>query len=92
MDAGLRSALAAAAETHAPGRWCNMPSGALHDATNVSRLMPVGMLFAPSIGGISHDFAEDTSADDLVTCLHILKTAAATLTSRPVRSAGRSCP
>ena len=92
MDAGLRSALAAAAETHAPGRWCNMPSGALHDATNVSRLMPAGMLFAPSIGGISHDFAEDTSADDLVTCLHILKTAAATLTSRPVRSAGRSCP
>ena len=50
----------------APGRWRNMPSGALHDATNVSRLMPVAMLFVPSIDGISHDFAEDTAEEDLV--------------------------
>ena len=39
-----------------------MPSGALHDATNVARLMPVAMLFVPSIGGISHAFEEDTDA------------------------------
>jgi N-carbamoyl-L-amino-acid hydrolase len=49
-----------------------MPSGALHDATNVSRLMPVAMVFVPSIGGISHDFAEDTADADLVAGLKVL--------------------
>ncbi|MCK0168920.1 hydantoinase/carbamoylase family amidase [Jannaschia sp. S6380] len=81
MSPDIRAALCRAAEAHAPGRWREMPSGALHDATNVARLMPVGMLFAPSIGGISHDFAEDTDTDDLTTCLTILDTAAARLTA-----------
>lgn len=49
-----------------------MPSGALHDATNVSALMPAAMLFVPSIGGISHDFAEDTKEDDLMMGLKVL--------------------
>ena len=53
-----------------------MPSGALHDASNVSHLMPVGMLFVPSIGGISHNFDEDTAEDDLVTGLMVLARAA----------------
>jgi N-carbamoyl-L-amino-acid hydrolase len=56
-----------------------MPSGALHDASNLSRMMPVGMLFVPSIGGISHDFAEDTAEADLVTGLKVLARAAADL-------------
>jgi N-carbamoyl-L-amino-acid hydrolase len=43
-----------------------MPSGALHDATNVARLMPSAMLFVPSIRGISHSFEEDTDEADLV--------------------------
>jgi N-carbamoyl-L-amino-acid hydrolase len=77
MDAGLQDALAAAAEQVAPGRWRRMASGALHDASNLSRLMPVGMLFVPSIGGISHDFAEDTAEADLVTGLRVLAAAAA---------------
>ena len=80
MDEGLRAALCDAAERKAPGRWREMPSGALHDATNVSRVLPVAMLFAPSIGGISHDFAEDTAEDDLATGLRILADAADTLT------------
>jgi beta-ureidopropionase / N-carbamoyl-L-amino-acid hydrolase len=79
MDAGLRGALRDAAEMHAPGRWRSMPSGALHDASNISHLMPVGMLFVPSIGGISHDFAEDTAEDDLVTGLKVLAEAAGRL-------------
>jgi len=49
-----------------------MPSGALHDATNLSRLMPVAMLFVPSIGGISHAFEEDTREEDLVAGLEVL--------------------
>ncbi|MDG4649422.1 hydantoinase/carbamoylase family amidase [Roseibacterium sp. SDUM158017] len=76
MDAGLQRALSEAAEAVAPGRWRAMPSGALHDASNLSGLMPVGMLFVPSIGGISHDFAEDTAESDLVTGLAVLSDAA----------------
>ena len=72
MDQRLRLALEAGAEQIAPNQWRRMPSGALHDATNVSRLMPVAMLFVPSINGISHDFAEDTSESDLVAGLKVL--------------------
>ncbi|MFN3147033.1 MAG: Zn-dependent hydrolase [Paracoccaceae bacterium] len=72
MDARLRDALAGAADDIAPGRWRHMPSGALHDASNVARHMPVAMLFVPSIGGISHDFAEDTAEADLVAGLRVL--------------------
>jgi N-carbamoyl-L-amino-acid hydrolase len=76
MDPGLRARLEIAAQEVAPGAWRPMPSGALHDATNVARVMPVGMLFVPSIGGISHAFEEDTNADDLVAGLRVLAKAA----------------
>ncbi|MDZ7573190.1 MAG: hydantoinase/carbamoylase family amidase [Pseudotabrizicola sp.] len=76
MAPALRARLEAAAKDVAPGRWRQMPSGALHDATNVARLMPVAMLFVPSIGGISHAFEEDTAEDDLVAGLRVLAQAA----------------
>lgn len=72
MNSALRTGLGHAAEALAPGQWREMPSGALHDATNIARLMPVAMLFVPSINGISHDFAEDTSEEDLVLGLRVL--------------------
>jgi len=72
MDARMQAALGEAAEEIAPGRWRRMPSGALHDATSVARLMPVAMLFVPSIDGISHAFAEDTKETDLVTGLRVM--------------------
>jgi len=65
MDGRMAEALAAAAERIAPGRWRRMPSGALHDTTNVSRVLPAAMLFVPSIGGISHNPDEDTRRPDL---------------------------
>lgn len=40
-------------------------SGALHDAAEVARVLPVAMLFAPSIAGISHAPEEDTVEPDL---------------------------
>ncbi|TGD66250.1 Zn-dependent hydrolase [Tabrizicola sp. WMC-M-20] len=76
MDRTLRARLEAAAEAVAPGRWRRMPSGALHDATNVARLMPIAMLFVPSIGGISHAFEEDTGEAYLVAGLRVLAQAA----------------
>ena len=76
MDADLRSALEQGAEVVAPGKWRKMPSGALHDATNVSQHMPVAMLFVPSIGGLSHTFEEDTAENDLVAGVQVLAEAA----------------
>lgn len=79
MDGTLRAALCDSAEAVVPGRWRQMQSGALHDATNVSRLMPAAMLFVPSIDGISHAFAEDTADADLVAGLEVLAGAVARL-------------
>jgi len=79
MDARLQDALAGAADQVAPGRWQSMPSGAVHDAGYVARLMPAAMLFVPSIGGLSHDFAEDTAEADLVTGIQVLGKAVAQL-------------
>ena len=79
MDTKLCSALCTAAEMMAPGKWRKMPSGALHDATNLSRLMPVAMLFVPSIDGISHAFGEDTREEDLVAGLNVLERAVLSL-------------
>jgi N-carbamoyl-L-amino-acid hydrolase len=66
MDRGLVEALSATAAMRAPNRWRTMPSGALHDAGNVSRKLPTAMVFAPSIRGLSHCFEEDTKLEDLV--------------------------
>jgi len=81
MDPTLRTALEAGAEEVAPGNWRKMPSGALHDATNVSRKMPVAMLFVPSIGGLSHTFEEDTEEADLVAGVQVLARAVTRLGS-----------
>ncbi|MES2712080.1 MAG: Zn-dependent hydrolase [Pseudomonadota bacterium] len=59
------AALEDAAEAQAPGAWTRMPSGAGHDAQIISQKLPVVMLFVPSIGGISHHWAEDTKEADL---------------------------
>ncbi|MEH6738814.1 MAG: M20/M25/M40 family metallo-hydrolase, partial [Sulfitobacter sp.] len=81
MDGKLRAALEGAAEAVTLGNWRVMPSGALHDATNVSRLMPVAMVFVPSINGISHAFEEDTAEVDLVAGLKVLEAAVQSLGS-----------
>ena len=80
MDATLQQALKSSAAQHVPDGWREMPSGALHDATNVAQLMPVAMLFVPSISGISHAFEEDTREADLVTGLTVLNDAVWRLT------------
>ncbi|MHA6627111.1 allantoate amidohydrolase [Pseudonocardia sichuanensis] len=42
-----------------------LASGASHDAQQVNRITPTGMIFVPSRDGISHDPAESTDIDDL---------------------------
>jgi N-carbamoyl-L-amino-acid hydrolase len=47
-------------------RFTKLASGAGHDASAMSRHVPTGMLFVPSIGGISHAPEENTSDEHLV--------------------------
>lgn len=82
MVPAFQSALAEAAAKHAPGLWRRMPSGALHGGSNIAAVLPVGMLFVPSIGGVSHAFDEDTAEADLVRGLVVLATAAERLAPR----------
>jgi N-carbamoyl-L-amino-acid hydrolase len=79
MDPRLQSHIEAAAERHAPGLWQRMPSGAFHDAGIVSERLPAAMLFIPSIGGISHDFAEDSRDEDIVLGCQVVADAAASI-------------
>ncbi|MCA3416415.1 MAG: Zn-dependent hydrolase [Roseomonas sp.] len=75
-DPAMMKALEQAAEAHAPGLWQQMPSGAGHDAQYIARLMPASMIFVPSIGGISHHWAEDTKVEDLALGCQVLASAA----------------
>lgn len=49
-----------------------LPSGAGHDAQMMARSCPAGMVFVPSVNGISHNPAEHTSADDLEAGANVL--------------------
>jgi len=42
-----------------------MPSGAGHDAQEIARIAPMGMIFVPSVGGISHSPRELTRPEDV---------------------------
>jgi len=59
-----------------------MPSGAGHDAQMLARVCPTGMVFVPSVGGVSHNPAEYTSPEDLEAganvLLHVMLDLAAT--------------
>jgi N-carbamoyl-L-amino-acid hydrolase len=67
MNAGFQDAIEAASKALAGGRSVRMPSGAGHDAQMLATVMPAGMLFVPSIGGISHHWTENTADADIVT-------------------------
>jgi allantoate deiminase len=52
-----------------------LPSGPLHDAAEMARVLPTVMLFVKSLGGVSHTKEEDTPVEDLelsVRALHEL--------------------
>lgn len=50
----------------------SMPSGAGHDAQDMARLGPVGMIFVPSIGGISHSPREFSHPADIANGANVL--------------------
>lgn len=49
-----------------------MPSGAGHDAQSFAPNCPTGMVFVPSVGGISHNVAEFTEPDHLEAGANVL--------------------
>jgi len=49
-----------------------MPSGAGHDAQSIARLGPVGMIFVPSVNGISHSPREYSEPEDIVAGADVL--------------------
>jgi N-carbamoyl-L-amino-acid hydrolase len=67
MDARFQRTIEGASVAFAGGRSVRMPSGAGHDAQILATIMPAGMLFVPSIGGISHHWSENTDNADIVT-------------------------
>jgi len=64
LSGKIISTLVDAAET-ADIDFVRMPSGAGHDAMNMAAITDVGMLFIPSIGGISHNIAEYSRMEDI---------------------------
>jgi N-carbamoyl-L-amino-acid hydrolase len=60
---GMQKAINRSAE-RAGLQAATLPSGAGHDAQNMAVLCPMGMIFVPSIGGISHSPKERTSWED----------------------------
>lgn len=49
-----------------------MPSGAGHDAQDLAKITPTGMIFVPSKGGISHSPYEYTSPEDMANGASVL--------------------
>ena len=79
MDPRFQELIETAAEQHAPGRHLRMPSGAGHDAQVISHRLRAGMMFIPSLKGISHHWAEDTMEADIVLGAQVFADAAASI-------------
>ncbi|GAK08452.1 Zn-dependent hydrolase [Geomicrobium sp. JCM 19038] len=53
----------------------NMPSGAGHDAMNMAKLWPTGMIFVPCKNGVSHDPTEYSTVEQIAAGTNVLITA-----------------
>ncbi|HEY1797443.1 MAG TPA: hydantoinase/carbamoylase family amidase [Stellaceae bacterium] len=82
MDPVFQDAIEDAAQRHAPAGHLRMPSGAGHDAQIVSHKLRAGMMFIPSINGISHHWSEDTSEADIVLGAQVFADAAFAILNR----------
>jgi N-carbamoyl-L-amino-acid hydrolase len=70
-DERLRDLIARAAD-ELGFSYLRMPSGAGHDAQDLAKIAPIGMIFVPSVGGISHSPREFTSAQDMANGASVL--------------------
>jgi N-carbamoyl-L-amino-acid hydrolase len=70
-DPRIQRTIAAAAERLGLSA-LNMPSGAGHDAQSIAQLAPVGMIFVPSVQGISHSPREYSRPADIEAGANVL--------------------
>ena len=70
-DVRIRAALSEAA-TALGLSTLELPSGAGHDAQALARMTPCGMVFVPSVAGISHDPSEHTAWEDCINGANVL--------------------
>jgi N-carbamoyl-L-amino-acid hydrolase len=82
MDANFQQAIEDASASLAGGKSLRMPSAAGHDAQVLASIMPAGMMFVPSIGGISHHWRENTADADIVTGAQVFVDACRKLLAR----------
>jgi N-carbamoyl-L-amino-acid hydrolase len=69
--AGVQEAIGRAAAASGL-KTMRLPSGAGHDAQQIARLCPMGMIFVPSAGGISHSPKELTTWEDCANGANVL--------------------
>ena len=65
-------------------------SGAAHDAVAIARIAPVGMIFVPCAGGISHNEAESATPADLAAGCQVLLRALLGACGHPAATAPRA--
>jgi len=70
-DERMQRIIAAAAESFGLS-YQFMPSGAGHDAQHMAGIAPTGMIFVPSVAGISHSPKEYTTAEDMANGASVL--------------------
>ncbi len=68
---GIQDAIGRAAERSGL-KTMRLPSGAGHDAQQIAKLCPIGMIFVPSIGGISHSPRELSTWEDCANGANVL--------------------
>lgn len=71
MDTGVQKTIEASAKAlNLTTKY--LPSGAGHDAQYMAQIAPTGMIFCPSVGGISHSPKEFTKPQDVVNGANVL--------------------
>jgi N-carbamoyl-L-amino-acid hydrolase len=70
-DPGIREVIAQAADK-LNLKAIHMPSGAGHDAQSIALLAPIGMIFIPSVDGISHSPKEFSRPEDITNGANVL--------------------
>jgi beta-ureidopropionase / N-carbamoyl-L-amino-acid hydrolase len=70
-DGRVRAIVAAAADELGL-RHLSLPSGAGHDAQELARIAPMGMIFVPSVGGISHSPKELSRPEEIANGANVL--------------------
>ena len=70
-DPGVRSVIASAARGLGLST-ALMPSGAGHDAQDMTRIAPTGMIFVPSVDGVSHSPVEFTKPEHMANGASVL--------------------